>query len=619
MSANEEYLDSLLKSMGREEVQEPKEEKDASMMSLEEIEAMFAEAEKAAAGNDKEPEGEEPKLPEGIEEPKLPEEAKVTDETGDEELKVPETMDETEQPEGPEVTEEPERTEEPETVEEPEQTEEPETVEELEQTEEPEVVEEPEQTEEPETVEELEQTEEPEVVEEPEQPEEPEAVNEPEQTQEPEAKEEAEDDKLKFPEVFAETEPIEESGVTEEPKGGEPKQPEEPDIHLSHVPEEDSEDILSLLDKQNFDPEPLDMHTGSLQDAAGQAEYEETPPGQTPPAEYTDLFADDIPVFSEEGAPEETKEKKEGKFKKFFSGLFAKMTEEEEPQDGLSEENRTVLEELEAEDKAAAGKKKKRKKGKMPAGAQTEEDGEGKQDAKGKKAVKEKKKKTPKEKKKPVAEKAPEEIEPDEKPSRRISKKSIAVVILFAMTVFAIVFFGGNLFSQILQKNNAKKAFEKQDYLTCYESLYGMKLSEKEKEMYAHAEAVLRIERRISVYEGYLKEGRDLEALDSLMRAVAGYESLYTAARECGAAAEVSARYEEILNILKDKYGVSETDARAIVNCQSDVDYTRYLTALTEGRSVSGGAGGELTLPPEELEDMLPPETEMDPQNNAGN
>ena len=48
MSANEEYLDSLLKSMGREEVQEPKEEKDASMMSLEEIEAMFAEAEKAA-------------------------------------------------------------------------------------------------------------------------------------------------------------------------------------------------------------------------------------------------------------------------------------------------------------------------------------------------------------------------------------------------------------------------------------------------------------------------------------------------------------------------------------------------------------------------------------------
>ena len=73
------------------------------------------------------------------------------------------------------------------------------------------------------------------------------------------------------------------------------------------------------------------------------------------------------------------------------------------------------------------------------------------------------------------------------------------------------------------------------------------------------------------------------------------------------------------MNILRDKYGVSETDARAIVNCQSNVDYTRYLTALTEGRSVSGEVGGELTLPPEELEDMLPPETEMDQQNNAEN
>lgn len=50
MSENEEYLDNLLKSMGREEVQEPKEDKAASMMSLEEIEAMFAEAEKQLRG-----------------------------------------------------------------------------------------------------------------------------------------------------------------------------------------------------------------------------------------------------------------------------------------------------------------------------------------------------------------------------------------------------------------------------------------------------------------------------------------------------------------------------------------------------------------------------------------
>ena len=574
MSENEEYLDNLLKSMGREEVQEPKEDKAASMMSLEEIEAMFAEAEKAAAGNDKEPEGEEPKLPEGIEEPELPEEPETGEGSENEELKFPETFAEPEQAE-PGATEEPEQSE-------------------TEATEEPE------------------QTGESEVTEEPEQTGEPEVTEEPEQTGEPETTEEAADEKLKLPEMFVE--PFAESETAETPE-----LPEEPDIHLDDVPEEDSEDILSLLDKQNFDQEPFDLHTEPLQDTAGQTAFEEMPSEQTTPAEYADLFADDAPLFPEESAPEEPKEKKEGKLKKFFSGLFAKMTEEEEPQDGLSEENRTVLEELEAEDKAAAGKKKKKKKGKMPAETQTDEEGEGKQDTKGKKAAKEKKKKAPKEKKKPVAEKAPEEIEPDEKPSRRISKKSLAVVILFAPTVFAIVFFGGNLFSQTLQKNNAKKAFDKQDYLTCYESLYGMNLSEKEKEMYAHAEAVLRIERRISVYEGYLKEGRDLEALDSLMRAVAGYESLYTAARECGAAAEVSARYEEILNILKDKYGVSETDARAIVNCQSNVDYTRYLTALTEGRSVSGGAGGELTLPPEELEDMLPPETEMDPQNNAGN
>lgn len=530
MSANEDYLDSLLKSMNAEKAVEPDAGKEASMMSLDEIEAMFAAAEKAASGD-------------------LEQEIKVPEQPAEESAGY-----EAEQP-----------------IEEPAEYEAEQPIEESAEYEPAEILD---------LSEEL--------------PIEEAALSE--DTPETGNGETEEDPIWKMLAGLDETEEI--PGVDFEAGGKE--------TILEELPEEDSEDILSLLDQQDISP-LMQEGDNPFGEAAGQAAAEEN---DIP--DYAGLFGEaekELTAANGNGAAQP--DKKKGKVKNFFRNLLDRMTEEDEPEDGLSEENRTVMEELDAEDRAAAGKKKKKKKGKMPARGKEEAE-EDQTDERGKKTGKEKKKPAKAKKSKPekkLKEIVPEEVE---KPTRRISPKSIAVVILFALTIFAIVYFGGNLFSASLQKNAAKKAFEVQDYMTCYESLYGIPLSEKEKEMYTHAETVLRMERRITVYEGYLKEGRELEALDSLMRVIAGYEELFTTARECGAAAEVEALYQEVLRILQDKYGVSETDARAIVSSRSNVDYTRYLTALTEGGEVSIGDGEGLTLPREELTDLLPLETELE-------
>lgn len=315
--------------------------------------------------------------------------------------------------------------------------------------------------------------------------------------------------------------------------------------------------------------------------------------------------ADDTTAEGEAPATDgmvEPTEKKKG----FFSKLLTALTEEEES--NISDENQAIMQELEEEDLKEAGKKKKMKKGKKPA------DGKGKDEAdedeedigKGKKKGK------PKKEPKPKKQKEPKEPAVPEKPGKRISPKSIVVVVLFAATVFGGIFLSISLFSGELRMQSATDAFERGDYMTCYEEMYGMDLNEEEEMMFRHAEIVLKMQRRITTYEKYIGEGRELEALDSLMQAVADYDDMYTKAQECGAGVEVAGLYDRIIQVLQDNYGVGQDAARAIALCPSNVDYTRYLTALIAGEGIStGGEQGGISLPEEELQDLLPAEEEL--------
>ncbi|HKM34909.1 MAG TPA: hypothetical protein VJY54_09215 [Lachnospiraceae bacterium] len=304
--------------------------------------------------------------------------------------------------------------------------------------------------------------------------------------------------------------------------------------------------------------------------------------------------------------------KKEGEKKQgTLDDLFSMLTTESDTDVETTSENQSIMEELEAEDQEEANKKKKIKKGKMYGKVSSKEDtGE---DTDTKKAGK-KKVKRPKKNSKPKKDKALKKVkeEPIEKPSKKISKKSIFVVLLFSVSVFVALLFGIYIGSTFIQTNSAVKAFKNQDYITCYEQLYGMKLSERQSNMFHHAEVVLKMQRRIDMYEKYIKEDKELEALDSLMQAIDSYEELYVKAQSCDAAGEVADLYNKVLIILKEQYDVTEEDARAIADCKSNVDYTRYLTALVGGETVSSDVNADgIVLPKQEIEDVLPAEEEL--------
>ena len=309
------------------------------------------------------------------------------------------------------------------------------------------------------------------------------------------------------------------------------------------------------------------------------------------------------------------KEKKPGFFKRLLAFFTEEATPEEEPQ---KDENEEVLAELDKEDKTAEQDKKKKKEkkkkdkpakgkgAKKNAKAGNAEDGDEEEDGKQEKGKgKGKAKKASKKKKE-----KPEVPEQEEKASKGYTKKNIILVCLFSAAVFAVLYLSISYVAPGYAKKNAVTAFENQDYLTCYEILYGQKLTEREQQLFTFSNMVLRMQKKINDYDKYVEDGENLYALDSLMQAVEEYEETQGEALACGADGEMLKLYREVLTILQENYGLDEEGVRGIAFCDNKVEYTRMLDTLINGGTVD--IKEEPATDTEDLPDLLPEEEETD-------
>lgn len=289
-----------------------------------------------------------------------------------------------------------------------------------------------------------------------------------------------------------------------------------------------------------------------------------------------------------------------------FSKLMAFLTETDEDEkngneeSGLnpSDENKNILNELEEEDKK---KKKKKVKGKKikeeEAGDEDSEDGE---EAEGKKEKKRRKKKE--------RETAIEQIgvEDEPKPGKKISKKNIAVITSLCLTLTAVIVVLCNIVPGFFDKRAAREAYYKSDYEKSYDLLYGKKLDSSDTIIYNKSRIVLEMNRKLDAYHNYIGIGKGVQALDALMAGVQKYPDILLEAEEYHVTQEVDAVYETILNILNDKYSISEDMAKAII-AYDDLTYTKKLDSIVNG-TVFVNPDAELRLP---ADDLLPEEQDM--------
>lgn len=303
--------------------------------------------------------------------------------------------------------------------------------------------------------------------------------------------------------------------------------------------------------------------------------------------ETSDGLIDDLNSDKEDVIDEILGKEKRG----FFSRVFAYLTEEDEDikETGslkISDENKDILMEMDRENKK--GKKKKKEK-------QTKES---------------KKEKKPKKASKPKKEKI---IVEDNQP--KLKPKKIIPIFILSLGITILIVLVNNIVVDNSDRKTASVAFYEYDYQTCYQNLYGKELNESEQVMFGKSEAILRMNYQLTRYQQLVAQDLPLEALDSLMQTLYDYPKLYEFAEQWNSTAEVQVVYDQILNVLLDKYHLSEEQAFEIIAEPSDLEYTKMILSITEGNIYEELKNEIIT---NSLEDVLPEEEELEDTSFIG-
>ena len=267
----------------------------------------------------------------------------------------------------------------------------------------------------------------------------------------------------------------------------------------------DSDDLSELGDLLSSADEDKPVEDGDSIGAFAQAEMD------AQEQEMEGEKASDEPDKKKRGKKKKEKKKKEPKEKGEKTGFLARLSklffgEEEAEADaldeitdqtsGMSDENKKILEELEAAGELTEKKPKKEKK------------------------KKEKKKKEPKPKKpkkvkepKPKKEKKPKEI--DNTPP--LPKGPVIAIVIMVASLFGLIIVGVNLLGYQSNINLAKDAYGKGSFVEAFSELQGLKIREKDTEFYNQLQVLAIVSEKYQDYLVFENNGKHDIAMDNLI------------------------------------------------------------------------------------------------------
>ena len=329
----------------------------------------------------------------------------------------------------------------------------------------------------------------------------------------------------------------------------------------------DSDDLSELGDLLSSADEDKPVEDGDSIGAFAQAEMD------TQEQEMEGEEAPDEPDKKKRGKKKKEKKKKVQKEKGEKTGFLARLSklffgEEEEEADvldeitdqtsGMSDENKKILEELEAAGELTEKKPKKEKK------------------------KKEKKKKEPKPKKpkkvkepKPKKEKKPKEI--DNTPP--LPKGPVIAIVIMVASLFGLIIVGVNLLGYQSNINLAKDAYGKGSFVEAFSELQGLKIREKDTEFYNQLQVLAVVSEKYQDYLVFENNGKKDIALDNLICAYGRYDLNKQKAQDYNCSVEYEQLGGKIIKSLLEDYDMTGEEALQMYNAKNRKEYTLQLHA----------------------------------------
>lgn len=275
----------------------------------------------------------------------------------------------------------------------------------------------------------------------------------------------------------------------------------------------------------------------------------------------------------EELEERETQEKvkKIGFFKRLFGNIVTDEIAQAEQQAKIDEEEKAKTK---AEEKAKALEEKKARKEQKEANKQLKK--EEKEIKKAKKAEEKAAKKAEK------ATKRAEQKELEEKEVvGKLNKAGVTVVIVGAALLLASVVLGTNIFGYRLTKSETEKYFKLKKYSEAYKEAIGSKLKDKDSDEYDKIITVMKVQQSLDSYNNYTAMKYYPDALNALLRGLEKYDENIETARDLEVDSDLEVCKDKILGILKDEFGLSKSQAYAILKLDNEL-YTNRVVSIAK-------------------------------------
>lgn len=246
-------------------------------------------------------------------------------------------------------------------------------------------------------------------------------------------------------------------------------------------------------------------------------------------------------------------------------GFFARLKYKLEQRKRKTAEEEQL--ELEAEEQEELEKKQKKEEKKQA-------DLEKKENKKKEKEAKPKKEKKPKEKKEKKVKEPP-------KPGDILKIKPISIVF-FVLLIAGIIVLVQLLNYSIYYTSNVSSAttyYVSGDYERAYEKLNGISLSKKDQTLYDQSATLMYVQRQYDSYENYMKLNMKTEALNALIKGLERYNTYINEAKNLGVGDKMDAIRTNILDSLQNTFRLSESEVYNLL-VMSKNDFTRYYNTI---------------------------------------
>lgn len=162
----------------------------------------------------------------------------------------------------------------------------------------------------------------------------------------------------------------------------------------------------------------------------------------------------------------------------------------------------------------------------------------------------------------------------------KISGRTYAFVIGFALFLFAFIVLSTNLYTYSLTMQYASTNFDRGQYSEAYYEIYGTNIKKKDRELYEKIVTVMHVNRQLEAFSTYYEIQKYPKALDSLIKGIKRYNQYIDYGKELGVEEDMNLVRHAILVELEDKFQISEKKAEKLAQMNDMKEYSTIIYTL---------------------------------------